>query len=90
MRLKSLALFPLKYVLRMNYQETDMKDPIVEEVRKARQDHARKFDYNLSEICNDLKKIEKASGHRIVSLSPTKLKKIPKASSLTRSSVPKA
>ena len=27
-----------------------MKDPIVEEVRKARQDHAREFNYDLKEI----------------------------------------
>ena len=47
-----------------------MIDPIVEEVRKARQEHAQKFNYNLDEICKDLKKIEKESGHNIVSLQP--------------------
>lgn len=51
-----------------------MIDPIVEEVRKARQEHARKFHYNLDEICNDLKKIEKESGREIVSLEPKPLR----------------
>lgn len=47
-----------------------MKDPIVEDVRKARQDHAKKFNNDLDEICNDLKRIEKECDHMIVSLSP--------------------
>jgi len=45
-------------------------DPIVEEVRNARQEHARKFNNNLDDICNDLKRIEKECGHKIVSLQP--------------------
>ncbi len=47
-----------------------MDDPIVEEVRKARQDHANKFNYDLSKICKDLKKIERKCGHKVVSLPP--------------------
>ena len=47
-----------------------MMDPIVDEVRKARQEHARKFNNNLDDICNDLKRIEKECGHKIVSLQP--------------------
>ncbi len=47
-----------------------MKDPIVEEVRKARQDHATEFNHDLAEICGDLKRIEKESGHKLVSLPP--------------------
>ena len=45
-------------------------DPIVEEVRKARQAHAAKFNYDLSAICADLKKKEKSSGHPVVSQHP--------------------
>ena len=56
-----------------------MKDPIVEEVRKARQDHAKEFDRDLSKICKDLKRIERECGHRLVSLPP---KRLTKASSL--------
>jgi len=53
-----------------------MKDPIVEEVRKARQDHAREFNHDLSAICCDLKKIEKNCGDRLLSLPPKLLRKI--------------
>ena len=52
-----------------------MKDPIVEEVRKVRNEHARKFDFNLHEICKDLKSKEKESGHNVVSFAPKKLVK---------------
>jgi len=47
-----------------------MKDPIVDQVRKDREEHAKKFNNNLAEICKDLKKIEKECGHKVVSLSP--------------------
>ena len=40
-----------------------MDDPIVEEVRKARQDHANQFNHDLSDICKDLKKIEEICFH---------------------------
>ena len=50
-------------------------DPIVEEVREARQAHAAKFDYDLAAICDDLKKKEKDCGHPVVSLSPKRLLK---------------
>jgi hypothetical protein len=32
-----------------------MTDPIVEEVRKYRDNHARKFNYDLNLICEDLR-----------------------------------
>lgn len=47
-----------------------MKDPIVEEVRKYRMEHTRKFQGNLSAICADLRSIQLASGHNVVRLSP--------------------
>ena len=52
-----------------------MKDPIVEGVRKARQDHAQEFNHDLTAICNDLKKIEKGWGKRLISLPPKFLTK---------------
>jgi len=52
-----------------------MKDPIVEEVRKARQDHAREFNHDLFAIYNDLKRIEEECGHKVVSLPPKLLTK---------------
>ncbi len=45
-------------------------DPIVEEVRKARQAHAAKFNYDMKAIFADLKQKEKTCGHRIVSRPP--------------------
>lgn len=47
-----------------------MKDPIVEEIRKIRQAHAAKFNYNLAAICADLKEKEKQCGHPVVSFPP--------------------
>ncbi len=45
-----------------------MRDPIVEEVRKARQDYARKFNFDLDAICADLRRREKLSGRPVISL----------------------
>jgi hypothetical protein len=50
-----------------------MKDPIVEEVRKHRMDHARRFNFDLSAICEDLRAVQKASGHKVVRLSAKRL-----------------
>lgn len=36
------------------------KDPIVEEVRRIRQEHAARFDYDLQAIFDDLKRTEEA------------------------------
>lgn len=44
------------------------KDSIVEDVRKVREEHAAKFNYNLDAIYQDLKKQEKSSGRKVVSL----------------------
>ncbi len=50
--------------------ETVRKDPIVEQVRKVRQRHAAKFNYDLDAICRDLKEQERKSGRKVVSLLP--------------------
>ena len=52
-----------------------MKDPIVEEVRKARQKHTEKFNYDLHLICEDLREKEIKSGHPVVSLPAKHLSK---------------
>jgi hypothetical protein len=46
------------------------KDTIVEEVRKLREAHASKFNYDLKRICEDLKEKEINCGHSVVSLPP--------------------
>ncbi|HJS17961.1 MAG TPA: hypothetical protein VJ785_04390 [Anaerolineales bacterium] len=54
-------------------------DPIVEEVRKVREAHAQKFHYDLQAIVADLKKQQKASGRKFVTLRPKKPLVLPKA-----------
>ncbi len=43
-------------------------DPIVDEIHGIRREHAEKFNYNLLEIFDDLKKQEKRSGRKFISL----------------------
>jgi hypothetical protein len=47
-----------------------MSDPILEEIWKARDEHARRFGYDMKKICADLKRIEKQSGRRVVTRKP--------------------
>ena len=47
-----------------------MKDPIVEEVRKIREEHAARFGNDLRAIYEDLKRAERQSGRTVVSLPP--------------------
>ena len=50
-----------------------MKDPIVEEIRRFRDAHARRFNYDLDAICEDFKSHQKKCGHRLARLHPRKL-----------------
>lgn len=43
-----------------------MNDPIVEEVRRIRDAHAARFNYDLDAIFQDIKEQEKRSGHRFI------------------------
>ncbi len=45
-----------------------MNDSIVKEVRTFRDEHAKKFNYDLSAICKDLIKKQKNHSERVVSL----------------------
>jgi hypothetical protein len=49
-----------------------LDDPIVEEVRKIRDEYAKKFNFNLDAIAADLMKQQKASGRKLVSFPPRK------------------
>jgi hypothetical protein len=42
------------------------EDPIVEEVRKARDAYAKRFNYDLDAIYRDLKEKERRSGRTVV------------------------
>jgi len=54
-------------------------DTIVEEVRKVRNEHAKKFNYDLEAIVADLIKQQKASKRKFVTLLPRKPTVLPKA-----------
>lgn len=49
-----------------------MKDPIVEEIRYFRDEHAKRFNYDLDAICEDFKIHQIHCGHRLVRLKPKK------------------
>jgi len=50
-------------------------DPIVEEVRSARQRHAARFGYDLRKIADDIRQREAKSGRRILSFPPKPARK---------------
>jgi hypothetical protein len=46
-----------------------VNDPIVDEVRRARDAHAARFNYDLDAIFRDIKEQERSSGRKFVSFS---------------------
>ena len=50
-----------------------MKHPIVEEIRQARDAHAKQFNYDLDAICDDLRKREKEPAVPTVWLPPKRV-----------------
>ena len=44
-----------------------MNDPIVEEVRKAREEFARQFNYDLHAMCEELRREQTLGGGPVVS-----------------------
>lgn len=46
------------------------QDPIVEEIRRYREEYAAQFNYDLDAICRDLRDQEKKSAAKPVSLPP--------------------
>ncbi len=47
-----------------------INDPIVEEIRNYRQEHARKYGNDLNRICAALREREKKSSKKAVTLTP--------------------
>ena len=45
-------------------------DPIVDEIRKIRQQHTEQFNRNLHAICKDLRRQELQSSHKFIAFSP--------------------
>lgn len=50
-------------------------DPIIEEVRRVREEYVASLNYDLDAIYRDLKEREGKNGHRVVSLPPKRLGK---------------
>ena len=46
------------------------QDPIVEEVRRIRDEHAKQFNYDLHAICEDFRRKQLSSSHTVVSRPP--------------------
>ena len=47
-----------------------MSDPIVDEIRRIREDYARQFRYDLQAMAADLRKKEETHREKLVSFSP--------------------
>jgi len=56
-------------------------DPIVEEIRRIRQEHTDKFKGDLHAICEDLRRQERQSGRRYVSFPPRRVQRVGAAES---------
>jgi len=50
-----------------------MPDEIVAEVRRAREEYARRFNFDLHAICEDLREKERTSGAVLVSFPPRRV-----------------
>ncbi len=50
-----------------------MNDPVVEEIRKAREEYAARFNYDLRAICKDLHDRARAMGIEVVTRPPKKV-----------------
>ena len=46
------------------------EDPIVAEIRKIRDEHAAKFNYDIHAICEDYRRMAKESGRQHVTYPP--------------------
>ena len=53
-----------------------MNDPIVEEIRKYREEYAARFDYDLAAICKDLRERQATCGHEVVARPPKRISRI--------------
>ena len=50
-----------------------MKDPINEEIHRYREEHARKFNFDLRTICDDLRAMQQSSNLKVVRLPPKRV-----------------
>ena len=65
-----------------------MKDPIVEEVRRIREAHAARFNYDIDAIVADLKRSEAERDWPRASFGPCRVEKpVPSSASLPTASI---
>ncbi len=48
------------------------RDPIVEEIHRVRDEHAKRFGYDMHAICEDIRKKQATSGRTVVTRPPRK------------------
>ena len=53
-----------------------MRDPIVEEVRRARAKYAEKFDHDLDRMIDDLQRRQQAGEFQVIRLEPRPARKV--------------
>lgn len=61
-----------------------MNDPIVEEVRRHRMEHTRRFGGDLNLICEDLRRLQRESGCKVIRRPPKRLAPTGEVKSETR------
>ncbi|OHB79199.1 MAG: hypothetical protein A2Z25_18520 [Planctomycetes bacterium RBG_16_55_9] len=50
-----------------------MNDPIHEEIHKFRAEYARKFNFDLAAICEDLRALQQSNNLKVVRLPPRRI-----------------
>ena len=55
------------------------RDPIVDEVRRIREAYAKRFNYDLSAIAEDLKRRQRERGRKTVKFAPKMVSELPRA-----------
>jgi hypothetical protein len=55
------------------------KDPIVEEIRRLREQYASQFNYDIDSLFRDIQKRQDKAGKKLVSFAPRIPFKIPRA-----------
>ena len=54
-----------------------INDPIIEEVRRVRDEHAAQFGYDLHAICEDYRRMQQEQNWQVISLPPVPAKPLP-------------
>jgi hypothetical protein len=54
-----------------------MNDPIIAEIRRIRDEYARRFNYDLHAMCEDLRRKQELRGARVVTYPPRRPRTFP-------------